>query len=300
MAYIVHVEVPQRATTKTPSNLPIANGCKQKEGSLRANRLHRKHANVVLPIQNEIMTRTPDSLRLALTNAPTQNNDILLRDSWLLGFDTETTGTKRDDAIVSASLVLRNPDTGFENDTIAEWVINPHHPMNPKAGEVNGFTDEFLEENGMEPTQALADIAAAITTAQNKGIPLLAYNAPFDVRMLSGDLSRWNLASLPGKLLVVDPLVIDREISHRNGKRTLTYTTEYYGVDPHGDFHDATADTIAAVDLIQPMSRLYPQVGGLRLGELMDWQRQAHEHWLVSFNEWLTSRGRRTINDDWL
>ncbi|KFI45567.1 exonuclease domain-containing protein [Bifidobacterium bohemicum] len=246
------------------------------------------------------MTRVDDPISTAIAAAPAQNDDTLLGDSWLLGFDTETTGTKRDDAIVSASLVLRNPDTGFEGDTVAEWLINPHHRMNPAASKVNGFTDTFLEQNGEEPTQALANIATAITMAQDKGIPLLAYNAPFDVRMLSGDLGRWNLQGLPERLLVADPLVIDREISHRNGKRNLAHTTEYYGVDPHGDFHDATADTIAAVDLIQPMSRLYPQVGALRLGELMDWQRQAHERWLVSFNQWLVSRGRRSINDTWL
>ena len=66
---------------------------------------------------------------------------------------------------------------------------------------------------------------------------MLAYNAPFDIRMLAGDLNRWQLRSLEERLdgramLVVDPLVIDRSVSRRSGKRTLEYTTEYYGWSP--------------------------------------------------------------------
>ncbi|MDF7664731.1 exonuclease domain-containing protein [Bifidobacterium sp. ESL0745] len=236
----------------------------------------------------------------AIAQAPQQDENTPLGQAWLLGFDTETTGTGSTDAIVSASLVLRDPTKGYEGDVVAKWVINPHRHICEGASRVNGFTDKFLEANGAEPTDAIAAIGSIVTAAQAKRIPLLAYNAPFDVRMLSGDLKRWNLEALPEELLVVDPLVIDREISHRHGKRTLTYTTEYYGINPHGDFHDATADTTAAVDLIKPMSTLYPQVGNLKLGDLMDWQRQAHEKWRVSFNEWMTSKGRRPVTDKWL
>lgn len=248
------------------------------------------------------MTVSREALYTALESAPQQNDTTTLAQSWLLGFDTETTGTYAGrDAIVSATLVLRNPQTGYEGDVVGEWIVNPHRRMNPKASEVNGFTDDFLIEHGEEPTDAIAKIAAYINTAQNKNIPLLAYNAPFDVHMLAGDLQRWNLMAMPqdDELLVVDPLVIDRAISKRHGKRTLEYTTEYYGIDPHGDFHDATADTTAAVDLIAPMSLLYPQVGRIELGELMDWQRNAHDQWKQQFNQWLASRGRRPITDGW-
>lgn len=235
-----------------------------------------------------------------IASAPRHEGDTPLSQSWLLGFDTETTGTGPEDAIVSASLVLRNPETGFNGDIIAEWTVNPHRHISEGASRVNGFTDEYLEANGEEPTEAIAAIGSIITEAQTKNIPLLAYNAPFDVRMLSSDLQRWDLKPLPEELLVVDPLIIDREISHRRGKRTLTYTTEYYGVEPHGDFHDATADTIAAVDLIKPMSTLFPQIGALKLGELMDWQRHAYEQWRTSFNDWMVSHGRSAVNDSWL
>ncbi|WP_236630757.1 exonuclease domain-containing protein [Bifidobacterium aemilianum] len=236
----------------------------------------------------------------AIDKAPAQGSDTLLCDSQLLGFDTETTGTRAGkDAIVSASLVLRDPAAGYQGDVVGEWIINPHCAMNPKASQVNGFTDEFLAQHGEEPTEAVDQVARIIDAAQTKRIPLLAYNACFDIDMLSADLKRWGLAPL-AEPLVVDPLVIDRAISKRSGRRTLEYTTQYYGVEPHGDFHDARADTVAAVDLIKPMSTLYPQVGKISLDELMQWQRSAFETWKESFNEWLSSKGRRPVTDTWL
>jgi DNA polymerase-3 subunit epsilon len=235
-----------------------------------------------------------------------QDGNTLLSDSLLLGFDTETTGAvPGNDAIVSATLVLRNPQTGHQEDTIGEWLINPHRHISAGASRVNGFTDSFVKEHGAEPTPALEEIGTTIAAAQERNIPLLAYNAPFDVKMLQGDLKRWQCpgqiieAFDDSQLLIVDPLVIDRAISRRSGKRTLSFTTEYYGVEPYGDFHDATADTIAAVDLVQPMSTLYPQVGRLTLNELMQWQREAHRTWKESFNRWLESKGRRPIHEGW-
>lgn len=241
-----------------------------------------------------------DALLTTLHSLDPQTRTTTLHDSRLLGFDTETTGARPGrDSIVSACLVLRDPSRGREGDVRASWIINPHRPMSAGASAVNGFTDDFLEKNGDEPATALDQIARAIRDAQRLGIPLLAYNAPFDVAMLQGDLGRWNLAAIDAGL-VVDPLVIDRKVSRRHGRRTLSDTTAYYGIEPDGDFHDATADTTAAVDLLTPMSTLYPQVGALSLDEIMDWQRRAHEEWKASFNTWLESRGRRPITDVWL
>lgn len=242
----------------------------------------------------------------ALEGLTTQPSDTTLAHSFLLGFDTETTGVSpTNDAIVSATLVLRDPQKGHGGDIVAEWVINPHRPISPGASAVNGFTNEYLAEHGAEPVEALEQIAAVISAAQSKNIPVLAYNAPFDIHMIDADLTRWELPTIeerisPQQILVVDPLVIDREVSHRRGKRTLTDTTFYYGVHPYGDFHDATADTIAAVDLVKPMTTLYPQSAAITMNELMEWQQAAHKKWAVNFNEWLRSKGRRPTATTWM
>lgn len=242
----------------------------------------------------------------AIDAAQQQDTETRLSDTWLLGFDTETTGARVGyDSIASATMVLRNPHQGHAADVVATWLINPHKPMHPKASEVNGFTNEYLQANGGEPQDELMPMAQALIAAQAKNIPLLAYNAPFDVSMLFHDLHRWQLdESLtlpdPTHLLVVDPLVIDRAVCIRRGKRTLTDTTQYYGVEPIGDFHNATADTVAAVDLVQPICQAYPAVANLKLSELMGWQRNAYMQWRNSFNSWLSAQGRMPITSTWL
>lgn len=249
----------------------------------------------------------------ALVAAPYQDESTPLSESWLLGFDTETTGANLfKDAIASATLVLRNPALGHTGDTVSTWLVNPHQPMNPKASEVNGFTDEYLQENGGEPAEELELLAKAISEAQAKNIPLLAYNAPFDVTMLRNDLRRWNLSPLNSRptcnistlskddVLTVDPLVIDRAVSHRTGKRTLTLTSQFYGVEPIGDFHDATADTVAALDLVAPICEMHETLGAMPLSSVMQWQREAYSSWKNSFNQWLQSKGREPITGSWL
>ncbi|OTA26351.1 DNA polymerase III subunit epsilon [Alloscardovia macacae] len=235
---------------------------------------------------------------------PTQNQDMPLRESYLLGFDTETTGTRAGtDAIVSASLVLRAPasastSTVSGEDVLAGWIIQPDVPMSPGASAVNGFTNEYLAENGMLQTEALPHIAQIIRLAQEKNIPLVAYNAPFDVHMLQGDLAKLHAEPLDIHL-VVDPLVIDRTVSHRRGKRTLTDTTRYYGVQPRGDFHTAQADTVATLDLIEPLTRLYPSCN-VPLESLMEYQRAGYTAWKKSYNEYRVASGYSPIRGSWL
>lgn len=246
------------------------------------------------------MSSSFDALHDFLESVSPQNGDTRLADSLLLGFDTETTGASVGrDSIVSASLVLRVPQTDRREDHAASWVINPHRPISPAASRVNGFTDAFLTANGVEPKDALHEISGIIATAQSKSIPLLAYNASFDVGMIESNLRQWGL---PGTdiSLIIDPLVIDRAVSTRRGRRTLSATTEYYGIEPDGDFHDAHADTVAAVDLIAPISELHPQIADMRLSEAMEWQRQAYMRWAHSFNKWLQSQGRQPIDETWL
>lgn len=258
--------------------------------------------------ENKIVSWTVQAAKEALSQAQAQALSTSLGASALLGFDTETTGISLSkDAICSATLVLKWPNTTWDSYGVIPWIINPHQAVHPEASKVNGFTDEYLQEHGVEPVQALEEIASIITLAQQKHIPLLAYNAPFDVHMLEQNLTRWGLPTIQERLaqssdelLVVDPLVIDRAISNREGRRTLTATTYYYGVVPHGDFHDATADTIAAVDLMEPITRLYPQINELPLQQLMSWQRQAHETQQASYAQWAEQHGRSVRRTSWL
>ena len=70
-----------------------------------------------------------DTLHRAIDDIPEQREDTPLRESAILGFDTETTGAAVGrDSIVSASLVLRPRGAGADHhvQTCASWLINPH------------------------------------------------------------------------------------------------------------------------------------------------------------------------------
>ena len=257
------------------------------------------------------------SLADTIQAIPVQSMDTALADSFILGFDTETTGTiSGKDSIVSASLVLRYPHKDFTSEVTQSWVINPRMPMHPAASRVNGFTDEFLATHGANQVDSIHEISDIIIAFLLRNIPVLSYNAPFDIAMLNGDMHKIGLADVTTELrdrdtenflthtqrelLVLDPLVIDRAVSHRPGPRKLIDTTQYYGVYPHGDFHTALADTVATVDVMREIIRLHDDIASLELTDLMPRQRFWYEQWQTSFNEYLRSKNRPQIKGSWL
>ena len=230
-----------------------------------------------------------------LEKVPEQPKDLSSCD--LLGFDTETTGLKAGkDSIISASLVLRDRKSG--EDKVFNFLINPNTAIDPKASAVNGFTQEFVEKNGGDQKQEVEKIAKAIILSQQKGIPLVAYNAKFDVSMLKGDLEkigRKDLAEKLSDISVLDPLVMDREFSHRPGKRRLEDAMQWWGVAPRGDYHDAQIDTQAALDLLCAIVKAHPQIPYPG----MDWQREAYRKWAKSRNEWARENGAFEVQEEW-
>ena len=89
-------------------------------------------------------------------------------------------------------------------------------------------------------------------------MPLVVYNAPYDLSLLAAECLRHGLAPLEIPGPVIDPLVIDQAVDrYRRGKRTLEVTAELYGVTLDGA-HDAGADAIAAGRLAQALAARYP------------------------------------------
>ena len=64
------------------------------------------------------------------------------------------------------------------------------------------------------------------------GIPLVVYNAPYDLSLLDRECRRHRVEPLGYPHPVIDPLVIDKAVDrYRKGKRTLVAAAERYGVD---------------------------------------------------------------------
>lgn len=217
----------------------------------------------------------------------------------MVGFDTETTGVSPlHDRIVTAALITR---TGTEV-TPRTWLIDPGIPIPERATEVHGITTEVAQLDGMQPADALAEIADILASALEAGIPVVGFNVQYDLTILESELARHGLPTLAERLPsgvrpVVDPLVLDRHLDRwRRGKRKLIDMCGTYGVTVVADeLHAADADVLATLDLVHAIAGRYPTLATVELADLHDQQVEAHRVWATEFTSWLKSRG---VTDD--
>ena len=227
-------------------------------------------------------------------------------DAPLLGFDTETTGTNVErDRIVTVALV-HSVGPGRENETVAAWLIDPGVEIPEPAQRVHGISTEHAREHGMQPAEALDEVAGMIVEALGKDVPLVAFNIGFDLAILENELTRLGLPTLVQRLghdiaPVIDGLVIDRGVDrYRKGKRTLTDVLDHYGLEQDGRLHTADVDVSATLDVVRAIAAKYPQVASSTLEELHREQVGWHRRWAEGMNEWLTKKGKTPdVNTAW-
>ena len=213
----------------------------------------------------------------------------------LLGFDTETTGIDvRRDRIVTAALVLRTP-AGTRQRT---WLIDPGVDIPTVASDIHGITTDHARAEGTAPRESLEEIAAELVRAFRAGVPVVAYNASYDLTLLEHELARWQLPTLAERLgtaalgPVLDPLVLDRALDRtRRGARRLTDLCTHYRVDAMARLHTAEVDVAATLEVLDCLVRTFPELGGRSLAELQVWQRDCHREWATDLNAWRTSKG---------
>lgn len=215
-------------------------------------------------------------------------------DGPLLGFDTETTGLDVDrDRIVTAALVRRDAD----GTHVRTWLLNPGVAIPEPAAAIHGVSTEHAKAHGAAPKVALDEIAAELAEAFRAGVPVVAYNAAFDLCLLDAELRRHRLPTLPDRLLgaarpVIDPLVLDRaEDREREGKRKLVDLCGVYEVVESGDLHNADVDVVATLDVLERIVGRFPHLADLDLDTLHEYQVTAHRAWAESFNAWRTEKG---------
>ncbi|MCL2787316.1 MAG: exonuclease domain-containing protein [Micrococcales bacterium] len=212
----------------------------------------------------------------------------------LLGFDTETTGVSTErDRIVTAALVRRADDGATTERT---WLIDPGVEIPERASAVHGITTEYAREHGRPPGEALEEIAAALVA--EPGLPIVAFNASYDLAILDADLRRHGLATLAERLgravgPVIDPLVLDRAVDrYRRGPRKLGDLVVHYRVEVGGDLHDAMVDVRSTIGVLDVILAAHPHLWDMPLSELHDWQVAKQRAWAEHFNQWLTSKGK--------
>ena len=185
-------------------------------------------------------------------------------------FDLETTGIDVATArVVTAYVGVLGPDGAVLE--AATWLADPGVEIPAGAAAVHGISTERARAEGRPARAVVGEIIAALQAVLDRGLPLVVYNAPYDLTLLDREARRHGVEPLGevGEIgCVVDPLVIDKAVDrYRKGKRTLTAAAEVYGVPLEGA-HDAGADAVAAGRVAQALARRFPERLALPLAEL--------------------------------
>lgn len=213
----------------------------------------------------------------------------------LIGFDLETTGTDpREARIVTAAVIEVR---GGQVLGHREWLADPGVEIPADAVAVHGISNERAAAEGA-PADRVADaIADVLAGYWRTGVPVVAYNAAFDLTLLSAELRRHRLPSLRARLggldpaPVVDPYTIDRSVDrYRRGKRNLEAVCAEYGVRLDSA-HDASADALAAARLAGAIADRHPKVAGLGPAELHRRQIEWYAAWAADFQSFLRRKG---------
>ncbi|WP_422385785.1 exonuclease domain-containing protein [Microbacterium telephonicum] len=183
-------------------------------------------------------------------------------------FDLETTGVDvTTDRIVTAHVGVLDADgTVIESRS---WMADPGVDIPAGATAVHGITTERARAEGRPAAEVTAEIVAALRGLFAAGIPVVAYNAPYDFSLLKHEALRHGVEPIAAPAPVIDPLVLDKAHDrYRKGKRTLEVVAAHYAVTLTGA-HDAAADAIAAgrvaqalaarFALTQPLEELHTQ-----------------------------------------
>lgn len=219
----------------------------------------------------------------------------------MLSLDTETTGVnRREDRIVSFAGVFDGPS---EYSEIAA-LIDPGVPIPEGATKVHGITDDKVKNEGLAPAVGLQAIVTMISTAMKTRMPIVIFNAPFDLTLIREEAYRhlgMPRESWDGVWPVFDPMVVDKQLEpYRKGRRTLEATAEAYGIPfPEELKHSALGD--AKVSLAIARKQLEKAPAGTTFEQLHHDQEVWKASQAANFRQYLAKNGKPTddVLGDW-
>jgi DNA polymerase-3 subunit epsilon len=169
-------------------------------------------------------------------------------------FDLETTGLDLVEARIVTACAVAIDEQGQVTGANIEWLADPGIEIPEAASNVHGVTTEIARARGRNSKEVVSEILEALRGFFRAGIPVVAYNAPYDFTILHYEALRNGLEPLSDPKPIIDPLVLDKFVDqYRSGKRTLQVAASVYGVEL-SDAHNATADAIAAGKVAQAIA----------------------------------------------
>lgn len=217
----------------------------------------------------------------------------------MAAFDTESTGLDlANDRIVTAALWRIDPAARTKEATT--WLIDPGIDIPQEATDIHHITTEHAREHGRPAAEAVPEIGAALEKAAADGVPVVVYNAPYDLGLLSAELRRHDAgARLDGTLRVLDPLVIDKRFdTFRRGSRKLVDVCAHHGVRLDAEqAHGAAADALAAARLAWKLAAAHPELAAMDIDDLHAAQAVWKAEQAASFQDYLRRRDPEAVVD---
>lgn len=214
----------------------------------------------------------------------------------LAAFDLETTGIDSEsDRIVTAAVSVVGD--GLPS-VFHAWLLDPGIEIPAGASAVHGITTERARAEGRPPLEAVEQIVATLAEQLQQGVPVIAFNARFDLTCLDREARRHGITPLldrvggEARMLVVDPYVLDKQVDRfRKGKRTLGAVCAHYNV-PLDEAHASHADALAAARVAWRLGQAFEELRALDLPTLHTQQIRWAAEQAASFEDYLRRNGR--------
>jgi DNA polymerase-3 subunit epsilon len=191
-------------------------------------------------------------------------------------FDLETTGIDvTSDRIVTAHVGLL--DASGTALSARDWLADPGVEIPEGATAIHGISTAHARAHGRPAPHVVGEVVAALRGLLDAGIPVVAYNAPYDFSLLKHEALRHGVDPIEDPFPVIDPLVVDKAYDRwRRGKRTLSVVAEHYAVRLDGA-HEASADAVAAGRVAQALAERFapwlPETAGELHTRQVAWAR---------------------------
>ena len=125
-------------------------------------------------------------------------------------FDLETTGLDLTDARIVTACAVELDAAGQIVGKDVEWLADPVIEIPTQASDVHGVTTEIARRDGSPAAEVVSELLETLRGFFERGLPVVAYNAPYDFTILHFEALRHGLTPLSDPGPIIDPLVIDK------------------------------------------------------------------------------------------
>jgi DNA polymerase III subunit epsilon len=200
-------------------------------------------------------------------------------------FDIEATGLNtRTDRIVQLCVIKIMPD---QSRITYETLVNPQRPIPQETTEIHGIKDADVAGCKTFPELA-TDLDVFLHDCDLGGFNI----ARFDVPMLTEEFFKAGIKFDIDQRNIVDA----QRIYHKKVPRDLEAALAYYCGEMHIDAHDAKADVLATIRVLESQIAKYSDLKDMSMSELSDFCTMRKTDWVDRTGKFKWEKGEVVIN----